>query len=228
MAYNGLACYLTALLESEMMEQDAGYSALVRSRNFGNFQDLSELQQRRREFTEKRSKISGHEVQVHVAKFLGDSILLSRRLKCSQARDTLYALLGMVGAKDLPDILKPDYSKPLKQIYRDYATFIVDLSGSLAVLHTIHTELTDSPTWVPNLRWSPGNYYEDEHSGPVCFVDDELTMVLQGCQVGLVTATYDGSPDLLLQKVAILHGDNSLSLATSFDSFLDRVADVKG
>lgn len=86
----------------------------------------------------------------------------SRRLKCSDPKDKVYGLLGLV--KDLTvDDLKVDYGQTVQNVYISAAKALVQKFGTLtwlcqAILQENHNE-HNSPSWVPD--WSSNDYVSD-------------------------------------------------------------------
>lgn len=91
----------------------------------------------------------------------------SRNSKCSDPRDRIYALLSLIVENDKQRI-RPDYTKPFRQIYKD---LVLDLAlptrtkaarggGSLDILafcsSTTSIPSLNLPTWVPDWRMALG------------------------------------------------------------------------
>lgn len=74
--------------------------------------------------------------------------------KTSEPRDKLYGNLGLINnvKEELPrlhDVLRPDYSKSLVSFYTDLARFLIDSTGTTAVLEAAPPDLDGLPSWVP-------------------------------------------------------------------------------
>ena len=73
-------------------------------------------------------------------------LLSSRRHHASDPRDKVYGLLGLVSAYNLNlediTLLKPDYRKPIGNVYRDTARFLINKYKSIDVLNSVYTDET--------------------------------------------------------------------------------------
>lgn len=71
---------------------------------------------------------------------------------CSDPRDKLYAILGVV--EDAKDV-EIDYSKPVEAVYRDWAISRILRTNSLDILSACADsgKTAALPSWVPDLRW---------------------------------------------------------------------------
>ncbi|KAI1429990.1 heterokaryon incompatibility protein-domain-containing protein [Xylaria sp. FL1777] len=72
-----------------------------------------------------------------------------RACECSDDRDRIYALLGLLSVHHT-FIIQPDYSKPIKKVYRDLMLEYARSQGSLDVLTLC--EDAEKPSWVPDLH----------------------------------------------------------------------------
>ncbi|KAI6081210.1 hypothetical protein F4821DRAFT_33309 [Hypoxylon rubiginosum] len=78
-----------------------------------------------------------------------DLLATTRRCLCIDPRDRVYATLGLQ-ADYYPIIIRPDYSKPFKEVYRDLVIAFYETRLDLGILtFCLDTEL---PSWVPD--WS--------------------------------------------------------------------------
>lgn len=84
---------------------------------------------------------------------LEDLIYQTQASKCSDPRDRVYALLGLLPSGSSGEI-KPDYSQTISQVYRDAVTKQLEQFGDCKILQSCELERsqTKMPTWVPN--WS--------------------------------------------------------------------------
>jgi hypothetical protein len=75
----------------------------------------------------------------------------TQNTKCSDPRDRLYAILGIV--KDIKDI-EVDYSIPVQQVYRNWAEKRIRRTRTLDILSACADSgrFGDLPSWVPDLR----------------------------------------------------------------------------
>lgn len=78
---------------------------------------------------------------------------LSQMFKCSDLRDKVYALYGLVDLKDSLDGIQPDYTLPVEEVYRKVAKHVIQQEKRLDIW-TIgtHRSMTNLPSWVPD--WS--------------------------------------------------------------------------
>jgi hypothetical protein len=90
----------------------------------------------------------------------GDLLTQTRRCKCTDPRDRIYALLGLLDQKY--DII-PDYEKPVAEVYQDMFTSYMKKQhtyGNLKLLAycEMHDPASNGPSWVPD--WSRENKCE--------------------------------------------------------------------
>ncbi|KAL9087745.1 MAG: hypothetical protein Q9165_006512 [Trypethelium subeluteriae] len=80
-------------------------------------------------------------------------------LDATDARDKIFALFGLV-ASEAPhyELIRPDYTKSLAQVYQDFARYSIITDRTLEVLRvagrTLHSAKTfeSLPSWVPNWK----------------------------------------------------------------------------
>ncbi|KAM7214555.1 Heterokaryon incompatibility protein (HET) domain containing protein [Rhypophila decipiens] len=77
----------------------------------------------------------------------------TRRAKCTDDRDRIYAVQGMIQRSEAA-LIEPDYTRPVDDIYMELAGKYITQLKSLALLTCCRYDLrkTTLPTWVPN--WS--------------------------------------------------------------------------
>ena len=82
---------------------------------------------------------------------LQDALDQVRHCACSDQRDEIYAVLNLV-EEHHKRLLKPDISKPTREIFRHVVLHDLMKSGSFSLL--IHCEMredsTGMPTWIPD------------------------------------------------------------------------------
>lgn len=123
-----------------------------------------------------------------------------RHCGATDPRDKVYALLGI--ASDMPNDadLKPDYAKPVAEVYQDLVKFIVTKDRNLDLLRAcqISRPEHDLPSWVP--AWSIAgsvqglNSFASTFPGRASgnsvavtrFPEDSSTLVAQGVYVDIV------------------------------------------
>ena len=87
---------------------------------------------------------------------LAGALALFTFSKATNPRDYVYAALGLVKCGLVKDHIKPDYGKPVEQIYREVATYIIRERQDLYLWgrNTIGSSkrFREMPSWVPD--WS--------------------------------------------------------------------------
>ncbi|KAL9631354.1 MAG: hypothetical protein Q9204_004267 [Flavoplaca sp. TL-2023a] len=176
-----------------------------------------------------------------------------RHCEATNPKDKVYALLGM--ASDMPDDadFKPNYAKPIAEVYQDLVEFIVTKDRNLDILRAceISGPEHDLPSWVPD--WSRASSYQALHSfasthpikasgnsvAVIRILEDSSTLVAQGVYVDIVTeisdssmSTLDAAPrDSLVERltddIERLISDSSMSTsdAAPRDSLVERLTD---
>lgn len=86
---------------------------------------------------------------MRVTRDLHGAIIYTRNCQCSDNRDRVYALLGII-TPELAKTIRPDYSLGVKEVYRDMVLKSVEHSQRLTILH--FCDLASKPTWVPDLH----------------------------------------------------------------------------
>jgi hypothetical protein len=195
---------------------------------FGHLAEMGKIRLMYGEFadSELKTRRLGQTSHASTAEFLETAALLSRSRACSVPHDKIYGLLGMTDTSQLPDHLKPDYGKKFEQVYQEYGVYIMKMTGSLSLLFSKRTDLLNSPSWVPDFRLLDSIYRPEKHSGPVSFVDNGMTMIVEGWEVGVVAETYHGELGWSLQEGAPTQTIIS-SIITGFEAFLDDVSRIR-
>jgi len=82
---------------------------------------------------------------------LQDLIYECRRRRSTDARDKIYALLGLMG-DSMSDFLRPDYSKSINEVYANVARHFITQTKSLNPIcgQQAQGRLEDLPSWVPD------------------------------------------------------------------------------
>ncbi|KAL9095525.1 MAG: hypothetical protein Q9165_002396 [Trypethelium subeluteriae] len=129
-----------------------------------------------------------------VCDFLGEM----RWSRCSEAKDKVFALHGLLTASGLP-LPPPDYSKSTADIYRETTVAVLKTTYSIRILEQVDG-LGSTPglaSWVPD--WSSsthsigllGNYYGALAVGDTFFAfpePDEKKLALSGSSIDVITA----------------------------------------
>lgn len=71
---------------------------------------------------------------------------------CKDERDRIYAVLSLLDNKDRAIGIKPDYTRPFNEIFRDVTAEVIRRHNSVAILTECQLNGVFSPSWVPN--WS--------------------------------------------------------------------------
>ncbi|KAL9024164.1 MAG: hypothetical protein Q9196_006719 [Gyalolechia fulgens] len=80
---------------------------------------------------------------------------VSRQVFSTDPRDKVYGLLGLLD-KRIVALIKPDYTDTVENVYRSFTVAIVKATGSLdAIRHCVITEISNSPSWIPDLTAEP-------------------------------------------------------------------------
>lgn len=79
--------------------------------------------------------------------------------EASELRDKVFAVLGATGLwqskEDIPALVRPDYDKPIRGVYRDATRYCVTETRTTAILRKISHQNDDDvngidfPSWVP-------------------------------------------------------------------------------
>ena len=82
---------------------------------------------------------------------LYDLLPIVRRYDCADARDKIYSILAIAGDYQ-PNDLRPDYSKPVSQIYTGLVRYLIERDECLDILGfcSAKRNLNDLPSWVPD------------------------------------------------------------------------------
>ncbi|KAH8784347.1 heterokaryon incompatibility protein-domain-containing protein [Hyaloscypha finlandica] len=80
-------------------------------------------------------------------------LALSAGRKSENPRDRIYGLHGLMKDEQNP-LLKPDYMKPVAEVYANVARHIISTGESLDVIcgHQLRGRLPELPSWVPDFR----------------------------------------------------------------------------
>ncbi|KAK5686279.1 hypothetical protein LTS10_002395 [Elasticomyces elasticus] len=91
-----------------------------------------------------------------------DLLRLTKTMDSTDPRDKVFALHGMLvpdHTAALDDSLKPDYAKPMGQVYMDVAKHFILKQYSLKLLEMVHDSPrhhTELPSWIPD--WTASSY----------------------------------------------------------------------
>jgi hypothetical protein len=92
---------------------------------------------------------TGDEASKGVATLLRN-VWRHRHRDCSEPKDRIFAFLGI--SIDRGKAPRPDYTKPLEQIFAEYAAYFIKDERSLRILSlcTLDTRHREMPSWVPD------------------------------------------------------------------------------
>ncbi|KAH7066448.1 heterokaryon incompatibility protein-domain-containing protein [Paraphoma chrysanthemicola] len=107
-------------------------------------------------------------------------------LECSDPRDKIYGVLGLF-PPPLSEKIKPDYTKPVKEVYRRAFTAYVECTGSLDIL------LTAGNSWVPD--WS-GSGWKFGPGGNFCCGKSSANVAYPTPNVLQATGTFVDTVEL--------------------------------
>ncbi|KAK3904750.1 heterokaryon incompatibility protein-domain-containing protein [Staphylotrichum tortipilum] len=131
------------------------------------------------------------------------------RFDSTDARDRIYALLGMPFAGNDPDadlLVKPDYSKDLGAVYTQAAHRMLEQDQHLRLLSAVHhdAEIDPSrPSWVPQWHQTP--------SAEPLALSDEQGFYAAGGEVFTPAASSPDDPDALHLTGLLCHTISSTS-----------------
>ncbi|KAK5137437.1 hypothetical protein LTR08_009016 [Meristemomyces frigidus] len=76
----------------------------------------------------------------------------TRHSKCTDDRDRIYAMLGMLHDTDAELAIRPDYTKPSKEVYQELVLRYIDRQQQLSILLLceLRSGVPTLPSWVPN------------------------------------------------------------------------------
>ncbi|TGJ86809.1 hypothetical protein E0Z10_g1990 [Xylaria hypoxylon] len=148
-----------------------------------------------------------------------------------QGVDKVYAALGLAqetdsDRKEFHTLLEPDYNKPLQDVYRDLAVFLIIEYGSLLILSHVDRSPTQSPTWptwVPDWRLpkASSEIWTREQSSFCADGDEPLSLSFDQDFNGLV---LEG----LCVDVVRFYGDKLKSYGFGFETYLQELEFVEG
>jgi hypothetical protein len=75
----------------------------------------------------------------------------TKHLLASNARDKIYGMIGLTAISTGHEILIPDYKKPISDVYKGFAKFVLDNQNiDILCFCDSSTEYCDLPTWAPD------------------------------------------------------------------------------
>lgn len=143
-----------------------------------------------------------------------DLLSTFKSLDATDPRDKIYAFRGL--ASDGDDSPLPDYSKPVADIFVDFASFFVrnGLTGRMLLEAGQHRAVQDIPSWVPDWSnsksWQTYNYAKGIAWIPLNSLQKQLSLESRD---SVTPGSTEGS--ILHTRVSILDEIDTLSSAVS-------------
>ncbi|KAH8787674.1 heterokaryon incompatibility protein-domain-containing protein [Hyaloscypha finlandica] len=88
--------------------------------------------------------------------------------EATDARDKIYAFLGLLPPESLPPHLQPNYTYSPDKVFWDYATYILKETRYLEILACCSSSRPGLPSWVPD--WKYGLPVTDIHLGKASYL----------------------------------------------------------
>lgn len=162
----------------------------------------------------RRSRLNGlgnRSAAEQILFLLGETI----EKRCTDPRDRVYGLLGMVTATLEPS-LRVDYDEKVtfQQVFRHYTQHIIECTKTLSVLCCAKKEedLKEWPSWIPDLRHAKA-LGMPRHTDPhIAFDGDKL--IVHGFEIGRILAYSDGEAHNL---------DNNAHISEWLQNFQDTI-----
>ncbi|KAI2469417.1 HET-domain-containing protein [Annulohypoxylon bovei var. microspora] len=130
-----------------------------------------------------------------MAEVLATLLRVAGKKSCSDPRDQLYGLLGLLrhlnDEEELPEDLTPDYRLSYEYVYWNYAAFLFQSVRDLTLLGCSRNELRNVPSWVPDFRYmSIGT--EPIRGEQLRISSDKRTLHIRGCVLGTFRDVLNG------------------------------------
>ncbi|KAH6976552.1 heterokaryon incompatibility protein-domain-containing protein [Ilyonectria sp. MPI-CAGE-AT-0026] len=140
---------------SQMLSSDGLQSLLVMAGSHDKIlKTLLELTRCYQGWTQETRTEPDGRLDEDVAQRLKKLLRCSKGLfKATDPRDLLYALLGLLGTGSIPQELSPNYAIPFKEVFHQYAVYIIKHTKSLGFLPCYKRQLEGVPSWVPDWRY---------------------------------------------------------------------------
>lgn len=161
----------------------------------------------------------------------------------SESHDFIYGMIGLCGGKKMmPPALAPNYRKSFPKVCEDYARYIIESTGSVAILRRHDRSSSDDfdnddgdvPSWVPNFcGWLAPTTASDADPSAVSFVGPYGRLLkVRGFEIGEVTAVYFplGWEDKKEDSTSEEESDEDYDIGDHFrhhNRFLSQVADER-
>lgn len=150
----------------------------------------------------------------------------------SQDVDKLYAALGLAQEAEGSDhdglhtLLEPDYDKPLQEVYRNLALFLIIEHGSLDILSHVDIPKTQSetwPSWVPDWRVAKACSEIWSSKGLLSFCEDLNEPLSLSFEQEVNSLSLEG---LKADKIAF-YTDKLISYGFRFETYSQEVQFVR-
>ena len=117
---------------------------------------------------------------------------------CTDPRDRVYGLLGMV-ASSLGPRLRVNYDPTVTvgQVFQNYAQYIIECTKTLSVLCCVKKEedLKECPSWAPDLRHAKALSMPRHTDPQIAFDGNEL--IVHGFEIGRISAYSENKTHVL-------------------------------
>lgn len=103
--------------------------------------------------TERRDRLElFHHLRTNEDQSLLELLFLAKSFLCSDPRDRIYALLGLV--KGGQTSIVPDYSRPVPEVYEEATLYLIQQEANVDMLmdERLYRSASDYPTWIPHYR----------------------------------------------------------------------------
>jgi hypothetical protein len=77
----------------------------------------------------------------------------TRTYQATDARDRIFALLWCQQSADF-NVLKPDYTKSVSEVFTEATIYCIQISQSLKILSLVQQPVEETNSWVPNFSQS--------------------------------------------------------------------------
>lgn len=104
--------------------------------------------------------------------------------KATEARDKIYALLGMCTTDPVPSELVPSYECSIESVYHAYTKYLIEQTGYFPILAANRIKAPHIPSWVVDLELHCRHVSPLAHPSNVSFSSTGYVMNAQGFRYG--------------------------------------------
>ncbi len=127
-----------------------------------------------------------------------DITWLLKRSLCSDERDRVYAILGLLNVEYRAQIA-PDYSKPVQEVYKDFFLCELKLQDVVRMQGIGEEHEGDSPSWIPNLSPKLSRLETSRASGAskheIIYEKADESLRLPAKEIGTIAEIWFTTPD---------------------------------